>query len=342
MSETTILHKLKPYLEDTPPLLRTPKTVQILILRQTHDYTIFRTEETREINVVVTPRSMRDPTTTVKVAFLSSKQKAPENRMFASLVKHFYRTYLSDNSEQELLNCELKDKLCRKCPRCVLFGAVSTETGGERWNLKHRIEYSTAYSLQPYERVYELQTFNAVEESTQSTGQALGITESIVPIVDFPSVVSLAAVTKEELLMYLKTLLATKAYGAETRTRGDMVNYIAGICAGLEEIITSLEFSLELVDRQLSGNIRSLTEITAEILNEYARNAAFRNHVVVLEPAEVEQLVEYVQNLAIDRTFIKKMYDDAKTFSSKVEAAAKGEDGQRAGREQRARGRRGG
>jgi len=340
MSETTILRKLMPYLEDTPQLLRTPKTVQILILRQTHDYTIFRTEETREINVVVTPRSMKDPTPTVKVAFLASKQKAPENRMFASLIKHFYHTYLSDDLEPVLLDCELKDRLCRKCPRCVLFGAVSTETGGERWNLKHRIEYSTAYSLQPYERVYELQTFNAIEESTQSTGQALGVTESIVPIVDFPSVVSLAAVTKEELLMYLKTLLATKAYGAETRTKGDVVNYIVGICAGLEEIITSLEFSLELVDRLPSGNQTSITEITAEIIKEYARNAAFRNYVVVLEPTEVEQLVEYVQNLAIDKTLIKKLYDDARSFSSKVETAAKGEGKQRTGREQRMRNRR--
>ena len=63
MSDLTL--EIKGRMSPAIPILRTPKTVQILLIRQTHDYTILRTEETRELNIAITPTSISN-----------SKQKA--------------------------------------------------------------------------------------------------------------------------------------------------------------------------------------------------------------------------------------------------------------------------
>ena len=41
---------------------------------------IFGTEETREINTMVIPKSVNDSSQTARVVFLASKHKAPESR----------------------------------------------------------------------------------------------------------------------------------------------------------------------------------------------------------------------------------------------------------------------
>mgnify|MGYP000604336093 CR=1 FL=1 len=90
----TVLESLRGYegyFEESIPLYRSAKTIQILLMRETHDYTIFRTEETRELNAVALPVSVEDPTETLKVAFLASKQKAPESRAYITL----FRTWKS-------------------------------------------------------------------------------------------------------------------------------------------------------------------------------------------------------------------------------------------------------
>jgi len=316
------LSQLEGLFEPEIPLLQSAKTIQVLVIRQTHDYTIFRTEETRELNVATLPRSISNPEAVLKAVMLASKQKAPENRMYIRL----YRTYASSlglTLDKEVLNCRLKDNLCRKCPRCVLFGAVSTETGQEsRWNIKHRIEYSSAYSIEPYEEISELITFNAVDTATQSTGQALNVTENVRPIAHFPSVVTLKSVTEEELIFYLKTLMATKSYGAETRVKGDVVNMIAGIAGGFEEVITSLEYSLELADcpSWQDDPIAS----TEEILKKYRGLASMPDQVRILSKKQVEDLVKAVREFSPDAEFIKKLGEQAAKFAEKAEEAAGG------------------
>jgi CRISPR-associated protein Csc2 len=297
--------RLEPYLvEEISPLLDA-RVVQVLMLRQTHDYTIFRTEESRELNTVVIPESIDSTTPTVKVAFLASKQKAPENRMFARLLRTV------NNS-----NCYLKDELCMECPRCVLFGAVSTKKG-RNYNIKHRIEYSTAFSIERYEDLLETITFNAIDESTQLTGQALNITHNVRPLANFPSVVSLTSATWPELVLYLKTLLATKSYGAETRTKGDMRNAVLGIVAGYEEVITSLEYSLELAAVWEEANLGAETE---RILRKYTDLSASRGNLVVMNTDEVNQLISHIQDMDIDKDLVEFMDKQAKDFVKKAKS----------------------
>ena len=223
--------------------------------------------------------------------------------------------------DQAVLACALKDRLCMKCPRCVLFGAVSVETGREaRWNIKHRIEYSTAYSVEPYEQIMEILTFNAVDPITQSTEQALGATQNVQPLAHFPSVVTLNSVMEEELIWYLKTLMATKSYGAETRGKGDVVNHILGVVFGYEEVITSLEYSLEMAARRtewLDGS-EDPAELTERILQSYAQSAAFPSKVKVMSAEEVSSLVEEVRGFNPDAEFIERLATKSASLEEEV------------------------
>ncbi|MEM3573579.1 MAG: type I-D CRISPR-associated protein Cas7/Csc2 [Candidatus Jordarchaeales archaeon] len=320
MEPPVFLKPLERYFVNEIPTLRTAKTIQIAVIRQTHDFAIFRTEETRELNIVTLPSSINNPEAVIKVAFLASKQKAPENRNYITLLRTFAEE-LNVNLDEKVRNCKLKDNLCRMCPRCVLFGAVSVESGRgkDRWNIKHRIEYSTAYSLEPYERISELITFNAVDPETQSTGQALGYTENIRPIANFPSIITLNSITWHEFLWYMKTLLATKAYGAETRVRGDVVNYIIGICAGFEEIITPLELNLELSDTDWQSDPLG---ITYTILSKYAKEAANSSATKVLDPREVETLIEGVKTFNVSKEFLEEILSLSKKFHDEVSKKA--------------------
>lgn len=302
------------------PILRTPKTVQILMVRQTHDYAVLRTEETRELNIAVTPSSISNPKQKARVVFLASKQKAPETREFSSFIKEYYRKCgLTTDAKEQILNCEIKDKLCRACPRCTLFGAVVTDQTNpywkNRWNIKHRIEYSSAFSLESYELISENITFNAVTESTQLTEQALGSTENVSPLANFPSIISLNSPTWIELVLALKNLLRCKSYGAEGRTKGDVVNYITGLIFADEEVLTSLEYLLELEDK---GKNKDILESTLEIANKYGQMAASPESLRIIGSNELESFVDAVQKLPITKELITTAFKDSLEFGRTI------------------------
>jgi len=320
-----VTEKLGPmFVKELNPI-RDTKVIQLLVLRQCHDYAIFRTEETRELNLVTLPTSVNNHETTTRVAMLASKQKAVENRWYEQLLRtaaHDAGIKLKDNQEK----CTLKDNLCQECPRCTLFGSVSTEGGrGERYNFKHRIEYSTAYSIEDYEDISELITFNAVDSNTQSTGQALGFSENVRPLANFPSIVSLISVTQEELIAYIKTLLSCKSYGAESRIKGDMVNLLLGVAAGYEEIITPLEFNLEIC-ASLDSFKKDPLDFTSKTLAKYKEHAMFKDKVVVLSKEEVKSLVDEIANTQFDKKFIETIYKQSETLKQKLPTISSGSE----------------
>lgn len=345
--------------EDEPPLLKTPKTVQLLVLRQTHDYTIFRTEETRELNVVALPRTLNDSEQVLKVVMHDSKQRAPESRLFAALAKQLATDHEVKLSQAQR-ECYLKDNLCRVCPRCILFGAVLTKKGSrgeDRWNIKHRVQYNSAFSVEPYEQVAEFLTFNAVSDVTQSTGSALGSTEVLQPLVNLPSVITLNSVTAEELLLFVKTLLACRSYGAEVRGHGSTTNHLLAIMGGYEEVITSLEFSLEWATRDAQGftdgnaaqtnsNKQAHAEArraaegstspianpflsaAKEIVERYKKDrAVFPEKVKLLGGDELNKWIEQVRNLSNDREkeLIERLYNYSSGIEKRLKEAAQRE-----------------
>jgi CRISPR type I-D-associated protein Csc2 len=237
------------------------------------------------------------------VAFLATKQKAAESRELEHLLRTARRAAKMEEAE-----CYLKDNLCLSCPRCGLFGATSTESGQQRRaNIKHRIEYSTAFSLLPFEDIATSLTFNAINDRNQTTGQALGERPSVIPATLFPSVVTLKSVTQRELILTVKTLLACKSYGAEPRIGGDVRNHLIGVVAGWEEIITALEFSLELYDRQNDLSCQAIANLLTET---YQPLAGYPQHVSVLLAEEVAALVKACSETDVDRAFVEAAYQD--------------------------------
>jgi hypothetical protein len=130
-------------------------------------------------------------------------------------------------------------------------------------------------------------------------------------------VVSLTSATWPELVLYLKTLLATKSYGAETRTKGDMRNAVLGIVAGYEEVITSLEYSLELAAVWEEANLGAETE---RILRKYTDLSASRGNLVVMNTDEVNQLISHIQDMDIDKDLVEFMDKQAKDFVKKAKS----------------------
>jgi CRISPR type I-D-associated protein Csc2 len=302
----TIRKLLKGGVVDEPTILIGAETVQVLLLREAHDFSIFRTEDTRELNEALTPHSLTARTTVRRVAFLGGKQKAAESRELQSLLRSGNKAA----GRKDVTDCWLKDKLCGVCPRCGLFGAVDVTKGTVKGaNLKHRIEYSTAFSLLPIEEIGDALTFNAVDEKTQKTGQALQTRHVVDPTSLFPSVVTLRSVTAREFGLAVKAILMTTSYGAEGRTGGDMRNQVAGIVVGWEEAITSLELTLALADAVAAGRQIDRSEVaaTAETQKAYC---GYPSKVTVLAPDQVEQVVTAVQGIDLDKDFLDAAYKD--------------------------------
>lgn len=301
---------LKDYFVGAPNPILSKETIQVVLMREVLDYAIFRTEETREINKVLTPVSMsRLDEQMERVAFLASKQKAVESRELARLLR-------TAAAEQGVVihDCWLKDHLCLQCPRCVLFGGTNASsylTGQNAANIKHRIAYSTAFSLAEYHEVEEAITFNAVSEQDVKTGQVLNVRNVVRPATLFPSIVSLQSVTWKEFLLALKAILGAHRYGAESRIGGDMRNRVFGIVAGWEEIITPLELTLELYDRQEEG---ITPEAVTNLLESYRETAAHRSKVKVLSATEVESLVNAVGGFELKKEFIEAAYQEAEAY----------------------------
>jgi len=299
------LTKLNKYLLAAPRPLIGAETIQLILLREVLDYTVLRTEDTRELNSAITPLSESDRQTVAKrVAFLGSKQKAAESRQMEYILRSAALKEKKDvpSGKNNPTGCFLKDNLCLQCPRCALYGGSAL---GAEANIKHRIEYSTAFSLLPFDQITEEFTFNAVSETTQTTGQALGSRNVVKPASLFPSIVTLKSVTRAELVLVIKTLLACKSYGAESRTGGDCRNSIFAVGAGWEEIITPLELTLELYDQKEELSAAALGKL---LESKYKSSAGNPGEVTLLEPDEIDALVKECAQTELSRSFLDDAY----------------------------------
>lgn len=328
---------LESYLELSIQPLIGMKTVQILLLREALDYLVLRTEDTREINEVTTPSRASKVNGAVadirRVAFLGGKQKAVESRELECLLREAWKAVDGGEKKQKDLqggkDCYLKDNLCLRCPRCALFGATSTESGkGDAPNIKHRIKYSTAFSLLSYEESVEEVTFNAIDDKLQTTGSsgrgyALGTRPCVRPGTLFASIVTLRSTTRLELVLVLKTLLSAHSYGAESRTGGDLRNHVVGILGGWEEVLTPLEFALEC-EQRLESVVKEDARPSAmnEIVETYWKCCADPSRIVLLNTVEQNaegrpkvrkglfEILNAARGTAIDKTFLESAYSD--------------------------------
>jgi CRISPR type I-D-associated protein Csc2 len=313
MQMPTSLNFLKNYFVEHPQPLIGAKTIQILLAREIHDFSLLRTEDTRELNTAITPESTSSNNAILRVVFLGSKQKAPETRMARSLLDTAYSE--NDMNQEE---CYHKNNLCLNCPRCILFGAVQTQRGrGGPRQIKHRIIYNSAFSLLPYDLIEAPITFNAINQITQSTEQALGTKYTVTPSTFFPSIVELREVTWKEFVLYLKALMATTQYGAEGRIHGKMRNTVLGFTGGWESIITPLEYTLELYGRYVEEADFDPSIPTVEILRKYKKLAAFQNKVKILDNSETEQIMTTISEFEFSKDFLEQLNQDVENFRNR-------------------------
>ncbi|ARU61526.1 type I-D CRISPR-associated protein Cas7/Csc2 [Tumebacillus avium] len=302
---------LKNYFVEQPKAITGLKTIQIYLYREVLDYTVLRTEEDREINTIVTPAMIGLGEVKTRVAFLGSKQKAVESRQLERLL----RTSAED-AGYKIEECYLKDHLCLECPRCGLFGGTNASSSKKtKSNIKHRIAYSTAFSLDSVDDLREAITFNGISDQSQTTGQTLGERVAVKPGTFFPSIVTLTGVTWLEVVLVLKTLLSSHKYGAESRIGGDIRNHVVGIAAGWEEVMTPLEFTLEMqaADEMNEGYVE-------RIIQRYAEGAGNPEKIRVLNSEELSQVLETARKQPLDREFLTAAFDHIKQMRKEQES----------------------
>lgn len=305
MKQPKELEILAPYFVEKLKPIAGVKTIQLVIFREVLDYTVLRTEEDRQLNSAVTIKSVDDQSQVSRAIFLGGKQKAVESRQLERLLRT-----AAEEEGLRIEECYLKDHLCLECPRCGLFGGTNASSNkSSKSNIKHRISYSSAYSIDLLDDISEGVTFNGISDKTQATGQTLGERVSITPGTLFPSIVTLTSITWKELVLVIKTLLTSKKYGAETRIGGDVRNHIVAITAGWEEIITPLEITLFLAKDE---NYDATTVI--DILENVKEDTGYPDKILTLNEVQTREIIDFVRKFPLNKPFLEEIYSDVKEF----------------------------
>jgi CRISPR type I-D-associated protein Csc2 len=297
--------QLKPYFVEELKPIAGVKTIQLVVMREVLDYTVLRTEEDRQLNYATTVASATSDKQVGRALFLGSKQKAVESRQLERLL----RTAAAE-ADVKIEECYLKDHLCLECPRCGLYGGTNASSQkSTKANIKHRIGYSSAFSVESLDEVSESITFNAIDQRTQTTGQALGERVSVTPGALFPSVITLTSVTWKELVLVIKTLLSSKKYGAEARIGGDVRNHIVGIAAGWEELVTPMELTLNLAEEEDYPKA-SVHPILDRAVNE----TGHPEKIKILSEEEMQTIVDMAREHPLDKSFLEEAFKDIRDF----------------------------
>jgi CRISPR type I-D-associated protein Csc2 len=122
--------------------------------------------------------------------------------------------------------------LCMSCPACALFGGTyAPKKKGSDGGQKNAIEMRRAFYSAAFPFVgggIRDVTFNAVDERTGQTGQALGTNQIIDPR-DFIDVVTVEANDDKWVKLLIWGIEHSDRYGANTRIYGEMHNSIVGV-----------------------------------------------------------------------------------------------------------------
>lgn len=300
----------KDWFVDSPQPLSPAKYATIAILRRTVDYAAFRTESDKYTNSVTTPAHTHTDNVIERALILASKQKAVERRHQNKILREFI-----ENEE-----CYLKDNLCLKCPACILNGGIKAEKGADEISIKSRVLYQTAFSILPFEEVVESITFNAVNEVTTKTEQALGERELVKPDTYFLSVVSILAPTLDELKFYLFSLLQTTRYGAESRGFGVLENKLLALVLSDNEEFSALGLTMDAYEHlvgdktepiQYSNILDVVHDVSlAQVIGKGVRKSFSKDEIMNIESS--------LRASAPTETWLKAMYKKAAEFRELV------------------------
>lgn len=311
-----LLDNKKDWFIENPSPIAPAKFVTIGLLRKTMDYVAFRTEADKTINSVVTPISSENLNQIERVILLASKQKAVERRKAEQLIRGVKSNY----------KCYLKDALCLSCPVCILNGGIGLikKEKGKEISIRSRVLYQTAFSLESLEESIETLTFNAVDENTTKTGQALNERELIKPGTHFISVVSILAPTLEELKFTLKYISATTRYGAETRGVGILENKIIGISMSNSEITSALELLLETnLTETISSETMSEDKIQETLNKSFLSLSQKSGAQYFFDLKQINTIEESIRTNKLHEGFINSLFMKSSKMTELIEEASK-------------------
>lgn len=149
--------------------------------------------------------------------------------------------------------------LCMSCPACVLFGGTYAPKKGGGGGQKNAIEMRRAFYTAAFPFVgggIRDVTFNAVDERTGQTGQALGTNQIIEPR-DFIDVVTVEANDDTWVKLLIWGIEHSDRYGANTRIYGEVHNSIVGVVEDTRLRFAAIDLarlgSMEKVQQHISS-----------------------------------------------------------------------------------------
>lgn len=276
------LDKLQPYLCKDIPEVMPARYVQLVVIRQLESHAIFTTEgddlTTRKVRAgqqsdAIIPRLM----------MTNRKVLATERRLGKETMRA-----LGIFPETAESTCYL-GKQCGKCIDCILCGFAALKGLGnmnsrvltdEGWSLVGRNGFNT-----------DNMTFNAINERTRGTGQALGDSDVILPETLFINVTTLKGVTTHEMLYWLYCTHFTRRYGADASRMGKMRNYIVGMVGSNVEALSSLDLTQRFYDVNKDSTAPESLAANADEVVSAALAALKLKGYVHLKRAETDALM---------------------------------------------------
>lgn len=321
------LDQLQPYLCAAIPEVMPARYVQLVIVRQLESHAIFTTEgddlTTRKVRAgrtegEVIPRLMMS----------NRKVMATERRLGKETLRAL--GIFPETAD----TCYL-GKQCGKCLDCILCGFAALKKLGnmnsrvltdEGWSLVGRSGFNT-----------DNVTFNAINERTRGTGQALGDTDMILPGTLFVNVTTLKGVTMHEMLYWLYCSHFTRRYGADASRIGKMRNYIVGLVGSNVEALSSLDLTQRFYDAVKDATDPSVLLQHADDVVAAALTDIKLKGYVHLKRADTDALLSdflthYGEGDAL-RGWLAQANKEAEQYAAKKTTKVKGEESEEPAKE---------
>jgi len=145
-----------------------------------------------------------------KVVFSGSKRRGVDRRTIHAIRNQMVRRKNGDKDEGQLFDCYIPE-LCSECPTCWLYGSVGTvgeAAKRKEYNIKSRVLYASAVSVEPSEIAVAVHNRNAPNELDHRTGEAGIHSEELIKAnVHFPTITVLDRVVDWEIGAFAHALL---------------------------------------------------------------------------------------------------------------------------------------
>lgn len=239
------------------------KKYQIVVLRSLKGFGQFVTESRDEVNTYELSDGDERP------VIFGEKLKAVERRTIMRKVREVLEVKCWLTTHKKGGDAGISG-LCMSCPACVLFGGTYAPKKGGAGGPKNVVEMRRAF----YTAAFPFQgggirdvTFNAVDERTGQTGQALGTNQVIEPR-DFIDVITVEADDANWVKLLIWGIEHSDRYGANTRIYGEIHNSILGVFEGTRIRLAAIDLarleSAEKVKKHIEDNRILLKAITCD------------------------------------------------------------------------------